>query len=167
MSEVEGFGVDTVEEALATYVTGLPKYSPRSRVSPGTLHGGFFSDRMLVVNVIRQGVPHALFMSVKELAPFSDQDWSDFLDISIKSLQRYKGDPEHVFKSIHSEKIIELAEVTSVGQEIFGSNEKFATWLNTPSHALGEMKPMELLNDSYGKELVLNELYRIDQGIFV
>jgi uncharacterized protein (DUF2384 family) len=28
------------------------------------------------------------------------------------------------------------------------------------------MKPIELIKDSYGKELVINELTRIDQGIF-
>lgn len=167
MEDDSNYRVDMVEEALATYVTGFPKYSFKSRKPKEFLHGGFFSDRMLVVSVIRQGVPHALFMSIKDLAPFSDQDWSNFLDISLKSLQRYKIDTEHIFKSIHSEKIIELAEVTSVGQEVFDSNEKFAIWLNTPSHALGNMKPMELLSDSYGKEMVLNELNRIDQGIFV
>ena len=58
-------------------------------------------------------------------------------------------------------------EVTAIGLEVFDSHGDFASWLNAPSHALGNMKPAELLKDSYGKELVLNELHRIDQGIFV
>lgn len=156
-----------VEEAMAEYIVGLPKYSPKDRM-PRELSGrDFFSDKMLLVNVIRRGIPQALFMSLKDITPFSDQDWSDFLDISLKSLQRYKADTEHVFKTIHSEKIIELAEVTSVGLDVFDSKDQFATWLATPSLALGGMKPLELLRDSYGKEIVLSELYRIDQGIFV
>jgi putative toxin-antitoxin system antitoxin component (TIGR02293 family) len=167
MSEDIDFRKDTVEDALATYVTGLPQYTLQSRLPGGLSHVSFFSDRMRVVKVIREGIPLALFMSIKDMAPFTDQEWSDFLDVSLKSLQRYKGDGEHIFKTIHSEKIIELAEVVSVGQEVFDTNEKFASWLNTPSHALGNMKPIELLRDSYGKEMVLNELYRIDQGIFV
>ncbi|MDO9038752.1 MAG: DUF2384 domain-containing protein [Lutibacter sp.] len=32
---------------------------------------------------------------------------------------------------------------------------------------MGNLKPIELLKDSYGKEMVMNELNRIDQGIFV
>ena len=167
MSEDGDPRIDTVEDVLATYVTGLARHSPQTRTFRDLSLGQFFSDRMLVVRVIRKGIPQALFMSIKEMTPFSEQEWSQFLDISIKSLQRYKKDTGHVFNALHSEKIIELAEVTSVGQAIFDSNEKFAFWLNSPSHALGNMKPMELLNDSYGKELVLNELYRIDQGIFV
>jgi len=44
--------------------------------------------------VIRKGIPTSLFKSIKELTPFSDQEWSDFLDISLKSLQRCKKDPD-------------------------------------------------------------------------
>ena len=121
----------------------------------------------MVVDVIRQGIPNPLFMSIKDLTPFSDQEWSDFLDISLKSLQRYKKESDYVFRSIHSEKIIELMEVTVVGLEVFDSAEDFAAWLNASSHALGNRCPIELLRDSYGKDLVLSELHRIDQGVFV
>ncbi|GAA0877399.1 hypothetical protein GCM10009119_03670 [Algoriphagus jejuensis] len=156
-----------VEEAIAAYLVGLPKYSLKDRMPRELSSRDIFSDKMLLVNIIRKGIPQALFMSLKEITPFSDQDWSDFLDISLKSLQRYKADTEHVFKAIHSEKIIELAEVTSVGMEVFDTRDDFAAWLAAPSLALGNMRPLELLRDSYGKEIVLNELNRIDQGIFV
>lgn len=167
MSDTDNLRIDLVEEEMATYVTSLPKYSRLPNMPKGIPLSRFFADRMLVVHVIRQGIPNALFKSIKEMAPFSDQNWSDFLDISLKSLQRYKKESAHIFKSIHSEKIIELAEVTSVGLEVFDSNEDFATWLNAPCAALGNMTPLELLKDSYGKEMVMNELNRIDQGIFV
>ena len=166
MSDSDFQHINMVAEEMATYVTSLPRYS-RYPTLKGVPLTRFFSDRMMVVDVIRQGIPTSLFMSIKEMAPFSDQDWSDFLDISLKSLQRYKKEPAHIFKSIHSEKIIELAEVTSVGLEVFDSNEDFATWLNAPCLSLGNMTPLELLKDSYGKEMVMNELNRIDQGIFV
>ncbi len=159
--------IDTVAEAFTAYLSSQSKSRPRKATPKGMSFDQFFSDRMLIVRTIREGIPNTLFMSIKALAPFTEQDWSDFLDISLKSLQRYKKDKAHVFKSIHSEKIIELAEVTATGQNVFDSNHQFSTWLNTPSHALGGMMPVELLKDSYGKEMVLNELHRIDQGIFV
>lgn len=155
--------IHMVAEEMATYVTSLPRYSTLKVIHLSR----FFSDRMMVVDVIRQGIPTKLFLSIKGMTPFSDQEWSDFLDISLKSLQRYKKDADYVFRSIHSEKIIELMEVTAVGLEVFDSAEDFATWLNAASHALGNRRPIELLRDSYGKELVLQELHRIDQGVFV
>ncbi len=166
MSDSDYIHKNSVAEEMASYVTSLPRYSkiPSMR---GVPLSRFFSDRMMVVDVIRQGIPNPLFMSIKDLTPFSDQEWSDFLDISLKSLQRYKKESDYVFRSIHSEKIIELMEVTVVGLEVFDAAEDFSAWLNASSHALGNRRPIELLRDSYGKELVLNELHRIDQGVFV
>lgn len=158
---------NTVAEAFTAYLSGQSKPRPHKSSTKGMTFDQLFSDRMLIIRTIREGIPNALFMSIKALAPFTEQDWSDFLDISLKSLQRYKKDKDHVFKSIHSEKIIELAEVTATGQNVFDTNDQFHTWLNTPSQALGGLMPLELLKDSYGKEMVLNELQRIDQGIFV
>lgn len=166
MSDSDNQKIDMVAEEMAFYVTGLPRYS-RYPTLKGVPLSSFFSDRMMVIDVIRQGIPTSLFMSIKDMAPFSDQEWSEFLDISLKSLQRYKKESDYVFRSIHSEKIIELVEVTAVGLEVFDSQADFAAWLNASSHALGNRRPIELLKDSYGKELVLNELHRIDQGIFV
>ena len=57
--------------------------------------------------------------------------------------------------------------VTNFGKKVFDTKEQFYLWLTTPSYALGNLKPSELLKDSYGKELVMGELNRIDKGIFV
>ena len=121
---------------------------------------------MLIIKIIRNGVPYSLFNLIKNVAPFSEGDWAAFLDISPKSLHRYKLASKQ-FKPLQSEKIIEMAEVTNVGKEVFGDTEKLKLWLNTPNFALGRLKPMELLKDSYGKELVIGELTRINYGILV
>jgi uncharacterized protein (DUF2384 family) len=62
---------------------------------------------------------------------------------------------------------LELAEVTSLGNAVFDTEAQFYMWLKTPSFAVGNLQPIELLRDSYGKEMVVNELNKIDQGIFV
>jgi putative toxin-antitoxin system antitoxin component (TIGR02293 family) len=49
--------------------------------------------------------------------------------------------------------------------DIFGSMDKFKLWLETPNFSLGNIKPLELLSDSYGMEMVINELTRINYGI--
>ena len=57
--------------------------------------------------------------------------------------------------------------MTSLGKDVFDSEEQFYLWLNTPNFALGSLKPFELMKDSYGKEMVISELHKIDQGIFI
>ena len=125
----------------------------------------FLSNRMLIVHSIRKGIPYRLFRLLQEKTPFTEEEWADVLGISLKTLQRYKASKNHIFKPAHSEKILELAEVTSLGNSVFGA-EKFYLWLQTSNFALGNLKPKELLKDSYGKELVVEELQHIDQGIF-
>ena len=129
-----------------------------------TTFSNFFLDRMLMIQVIRVGVPYSFFYLIQLYSPFSENDWSNILAISTKSLQRYKQGAKN-FKSTQSEKIIEMAEVTNIGLDVFGSMEKFKLWLDTPNFALGKCKPIGLLTDSYGKEMVVGELTRINYGI--
>jgi len=126
----------------------------------------FLANKMLMILIIRKGIPYSLFDLIQDYTPFSEADWADFLDISTKSLQRYKQSSKS-FKPIQSEKIIEMSEVTNVGLDVFGDMEKFRLWLNTPNYALGSLRPIELLKDSYGKEMVIGELIRINHGILV
>lgn len=129
-------------------------------------YADFLTDKMLMILVIRQGIPYSLFSLIRNLTPFTEDNWADFLDISTKSLHRYKQQAKS-FKPIQSEKIIEMAEVTKVGIDVFGDMDKFRLWLETPNFSLGNLKPLELLKDSYGKELVIGELTRINYGILV
>jgi len=166
MIQKEEESIRKVEKEFKTYLKKISNSDLVHGHQGQMTFAQLFSNRMLIVVAIRAGIPHSLFMSIKDSSPFTEADWAAFLDISIKSLQRYKKDKDHVFRSIHSEKIIELAEVTALGREVFDSTDQFNLWLNTPSYALGSMKPVELLKDSYGKEMVMNELNRIDQGVF-
>ncbi|PWT74932.1 MAG: antitoxin [Bacteroidetes bacterium] len=124
----------------------------------------FLANKLFVIYLIREGVPYSLFDIIQDYAPLSEIEWSDILDISTKSLQRYKQSDKQ-FGPLQSEKIIEMAEVTSLGLDVFGNMEKFKLWLDTPNFALGKLKPVELLKDSYGKEMVVGELTRINYGI--
>jgi putative toxin-antitoxin system antitoxin component (TIGR02293 family) len=124
----------------------------------------FLADKLLIISVIRNGVPYSLFDVIRSYTPFTEDDWAGFLDLSRKSLQRYKQSSK-AFRPIQSEKIIEMSEVTSVGLDVFGDTIKFKLWLDTPNFALGKLKPIELLKDSYGKEMVIGELISISYGI--
>lgn len=127
----------------------------------------FISDKILISNSINGGVPLSLFELIVDYSPFSENDWAEFLSISTKTLQRYRASSNYIFKPIYSEKIFEIAEVTLVGLDVFGSAEKLNLWLLTPNYALGSKKPFQLIKDSYGKNLVISELIRISHGILV
>ena len=154
---------NVLNEAVATYVTKDIK--PLFDFENFSF-SDFINDKILVIKSIRVGLSYQLFKTVMLFSPFSEEEWAEYLNISSKSLQRYRKTKDFHFKPIHSEKILEIAEVTAFGKEVFDNNVQFYDWLNTPSIALNQLTPAELLKDSYGKELVMAELNRIDHGIF-
>lgn len=126
---------------------------------------GFLKDKWKLSELIRTGISYELFDRIRKHSPFSLSDWAELLSISYKSLLRYKQDGE-TFKSSQSERIIEVAEVTEYGIEVFGDRQKFKNWLDRKNFALGSVTPRLLLADSYGKDLVMKELAAIEYGIF-
>lgn len=159
-----------IEQKLDKEISAFVKHSLKSNklvsFKGDITYTDFLSDKMLIIMAIRKGVPYSLFNLIQNYTPFSEMDWANFLDISTKSLHRYKLSSKQ-FKPNQSEKIIEMSEVTNVGIDVFGDIDKFKLWLDTPNFSLGNLKPMELLKDSYGKELVISELTRINYGILV
>lgn len=159
--------LEKIEGKLDKEIASFFKTSKINVRNKQVTYGKFLEDKMLIIVAIRAGIPYSLFDLIQHYTPFSENEWANFLDISTKSLQRYRTSATHHFKPIHSEKIIEMAEVTKVGLDVFGNIEKLKLWLSTPSYALGKLKPIELLKDSYGKEMVISELNRINHGILV
>ena len=52
------------------------------------------------------------------------------------------------------------------GEEVFGSMDKFKSWMKTPSHIFKGETPVSLLDTSFGFNMVFRELGRIEHGIF-
>jgi putative toxin-antitoxin system antitoxin component (TIGR02293 family) len=121
-------------------------------------------DILLLIDTIRQGIKYALFISLAEKSPFSLNEWSGFLHISERTMQRYKKEKKS-FDPIYSEKILEVTLLYKFGIEIFGNNEKFNAWLETPNLVLGGARPKDLLDNTFGISMVKDELTRIEYGL--
>ena len=86
------------------------------------------------------------------------------MHISERTLQRY--DDNAIIKTEYAEKAIELARLYTRGEEVFGSMDKFKSWMKTPSHIFKGEAPVSLLDTSFGFNMVFKELGRIEHGIF-
>ena len=155
-----------LDKAVKLYALRVEKDTNYNLVDKNVTYKKFLSNRMLIVHSIRRGLPYELYDLIKQRAPFKEGEWAEFLGVSTRTLHRNKTTKDFYFDSIPTEKIIELAEVTALGKDVFDTEEQFYQWLNIPSFALGMLKPIQLLKDSFGKEMVMNELHKIDLGIF-
>ncbi|KAB2810165.1 antitoxin Xre/MbcA/ParS toxin-binding domain-containing protein [Phaeocystidibacter luteus] len=86
--------------------------------------------------------------------------------MSAKSLRHIESDAVGKTNPVESERIMELAEVSFYGIEVFGTKAKFYVWVKSPSVDLNGKRPLDILSCSYGKELVIDLIGRIEHGIF-
>lgn len=122
------------------------------------------SDSVYLMNVVRQGVNFEAFLNLVKMIPFSMPDWSRFLHITDRTMQRYRKEMKS-FDTIQSEKIIQIILLYKKGTDIFGDNEKFDSWLISENLALGSVKPKDLLDNAFGINLLNDELTRIEHGV--
>ncbi|MFT5337467.1 MAG: putative toxin-antitoxin system antitoxin component (TIGR02293 family) [Luteibaculaceae bacterium] len=167
MKEYTNFeNILTVNEAWCAYQSSANSQAYFGKTPLPKFHQ-IFQDPGLLVACIRSGVSYALFKSIQTWSPYSEEEWAVFLQLSPKTLQRSSASPGFRFKPIHSEKILQLSEVFLQGYAVFESQSIFKSWLKTVSIALGGATPEELMQVSYGKDIVLAEINNIDHGIFI
>jgi putative toxin-antitoxin system antitoxin component (TIGR02293 family) len=65
-----------------------------------------------------------------------------------------------------SERIVGLADLYAYGKNVFGDPERFNSWMNDPNKALGGKKPLEMIDNQYGREEVKNITGRIEYGVY-
>lgn len=117
-----------------------------------------------LIEIVRQGIKFTVFAGFADKSPFSLNEWSAFLHLSERTMQRYKRN-KRTFDSLQSEKILEIALLNKKGVEVFGNNEKFNSWLETENLALGKIKPKRMFDNSFGINLLMDELNRIEYGV--
>lgn len=116
------------------------------------------------ISVIRSGVPKKALDNLLYNTGITVPEISRIIRTSDRTLRRYtasqKLNPEQ------SERVIELAKLYSRGEEVFNNMDTFKDWMNSNVIALGNKKPKEFLDTSIGIDLLMNELGKIEHGIF-
>ena len=152
-----------LNKALKTFLAEEPSVSYQT--TPKTFEG-FLNDTFSLIQAIAVGIPYALFDKIQKQSPYTVKEWADLLDISYKSMQRYQASNGR-FKSIHSEKIFEYAEVFKAGMDFFEDADKFKHWLQRKNRGFGGMRPIDFMKSSYGKDLVIETIGGFEHGIFI
>lgn len=117
-----------------------------------------------LIALVRSGIRFPVFESFVVHSPFSLPEWSSFLHLSERTIQRYKKENK-TFDALQSERIVEIKLLYNYGSMVFGGSTGFNTWLDTESLALGRVKPKSLLDSSFGIGLLKDELGRIEHGV--
>jgi putative toxin-antitoxin system antitoxin component (TIGR02293 family) len=138
--------------------SSLTKFSPSWVVLNGKDAPGYKMD---LIGRIREGVKKTDWKLLLHYTGSTEKEFEHILPASISSMQK-----KTVYSKETSERIYELARLFGLGYEVFDSKEDFKKWLMTPSRTLGNKIPFELLDSSFGFEMVENEIVRIQYNVY-
>ncbi len=93
--------------------------------------------------------------------------WEKLLPISLRTLNRWLQDERKLLDAIVSETFIEIGEIYDIGLEAFEDDKKrLIDWLFTENPYFEGKKPIDIMNMHKGRDLVKDELIRIDYSEF-
>jgi putative toxin-antitoxin system antitoxin component (TIGR02293 family) len=114
-----------------------------------------------LISRIREGVKKTDWKQLIHYTGSTEKEFEHILPASISSMQK-----KTVYGKETSERIYELARLFGLGYEVFDSKVDFKKWLMTPSKTLGNRIPFELLDSSFGFEMVESEIVRIQYNVY-
>jgi putative toxin-antitoxin system antitoxin component (TIGR02293 family) len=117
-----------------------------------------------LITLSRSGLPKKTLNTLAKKLGISMERLSALLHISHRTLQR-KAPSDHL--SVHvSEQILSIAEVIRRGLEVMGSQKNMELWLHSELPALDYKKPIDLMDTTFGTQIVLRILGRIEHGVY-
>jgi len=126
--------------------------------------GKKIKSRMDLVELSKSGVPKKALAHLAEYMSLPVRQIAEFLPVSERTIKRYG--PEAHFNRVVSEQILQIAEVAAKATEVFEDMNKFLSWMNHPNKALANKTPTSLLSSRFGIKMVLDELGRMEHGVF-
>jgi putative toxin-antitoxin system antitoxin component (TIGR02293 family) len=112
---------------------------------------------------IKEGLPFRSLESLRERLGLSVPETADVLHMPARTMARRrlarKLDP------VESDRLYRVARVAGHAVSVFGTEDKATTWLQRPNRALGNERPIRLLDTDVGARQVEDVLGRIAHGI--
>jgi len=121
-------------------------------------------SEMDFIALARKGVTKRTLQRLADYGGISIKSLAQLLPISERTIQRYEDSKK--FSPDVSEHLIVIARVLFRGHEVFSDKEALNQWLTTSILGLGQRTPLSLLDTSFGAQLVMDELGRLERGVY-
>lgn len=116
------------------------------------------------VEIVAAGVPYTQVESLRKQLDLSVEDLCRLLPISRRTLARYRG---KTLDSRISDHLMMIEQVFRRAVEVFDSLDNARIWLKTPNYTFSYQRPLDYLATFTGSQELLDELGRLQHGIFV
>jgi putative toxin-antitoxin system antitoxin component (TIGR02293 family) len=116
-----------------------------------------------LIRLTRNGINKKQLLFLVKYLSLNLTEISKILPISIRTLQRYNKN--QTLNTDVTNRSLLIAELFTKGVRVFGNLDKFNFWFRSPNSALSGHMPIDLLDTTFGLELIKDELGRIEYGV--
>ena len=118
-----------------------------------------------LMGVIRKGLPTKSLDKLAKQLELSSSAIVVELGLAKRTYAR-KVEKQELLSTEQTERVVRLARVFAYAKQVFGAEEKARRWMLKKNRALGGEVPLRLLDTDIGGNAVVDELGRIDYGVF-
>lgn len=106
------------------------------------------------------------FQQISGKVPFTQKEWANILHLSDRTLQRYAKD-NSTFEGLYVDRILHIQQLIDMGLETFISANALYNWLKNDKNVEGHLLNFESLYSSQGIQDVIDEIGRIQYGVYI
>jgi putative toxin-antitoxin system antitoxin component (TIGR02293 family) len=118
------------------------------------------------VKKIRSGLPCSTLTTLASKIDVPQKDIALWLHTTTRTIQRSIEAKTPLGLDL-SDRVAQLLRVYCRCRDVFRDEKKVSLWLKTPNYELGNVAPVSLLDTIPGMEIVLDELGKIEHGVFI
>jgi len=118
-----------------------------------------------IVDLVQQGLPSQSVFILQDYLNLNDKVYSKTLGVSDRWLLRYRDKPADHLKVDVSDRLVRVARVFKLAEEVLESKSAAMSWLNRPQIGLSERIPLDLITTEIGAKEVEELLYRIEYSL--
>jgi putative toxin-antitoxin system antitoxin component (TIGR02293 family) len=118
------------------------------------------------INRIRSGLPCSAVTALANKIDVPQKEIAAWLHTTTRTIQRAIEANTPLGLDL-SDRVAQLIRVYCRCRDVFRDDKKVSVWLKAPNYALGNVSPVSLLDTIPGMEIVLDELGRIEHGVFI
>ena len=88
------------------------------------------------------------------------------LIVSPRTLQHRKSKGVEHLTHDEADRVVRIARILSLAEQVFGNREKALNWLRTPDNLLNNRTALSLLQTESGGRLIEGMLWQVDEGVY-
>lgn len=116
-----------------------------------------------LIELCRTGLPYSSLEAVRKTLGLTKEEIALSLAIPARTLNRRRREARLSMEE--SDRLVRLARIAAHGLRVFGERGKMVRWLHKANRALGNERPLALLDTDIGAQRVEETLGRIEHGI--